>query len=148
VGGRRVTVIRPVISEANPGLPRIELAKDSALVRSVVQWVGGKPKQPVQPILWCDIAATQLRRGWHQQLALFEVQISESPGLLGAAPSETATLISRRAREHHRLSWWERHERHMRKREQEQWRVVLPGVATGLLAGLERLSKRAFVATG
>jgi hypothetical protein len=146
IGGRRVTVIRPVISEVTSGLPRIELSKDSALVRSVVQWVGSA-KQAEQPILWCDIAATRLRRGWHQRLALFEVQISEIPGL-SPTPSKAAKLMNRREREHHRLSWWERNERNMRGGEQEQWRVVLPEIATRLLEGMERLSKRSFVATG
>lgn len=146
--GRRVTVIRPVISDMNPDLPRVELSKDSALVRSVVQWVGGKANQAVQPILWCDIAATRLWRGWHQQLALFEVKITEIPALFSTSPSEAAKLISRREREHHRLSWRERNERNMRKGEQKQWKVVLPEVATKLLKGLEQLSKRSFVATG
>jgi hypothetical protein len=146
--GRRVTVIRPMISDMNPELARVELSKDSAIVRSVVQWVGGTAKQAVQPILWCDIAATRLRRGWHQRLALFEVKISEIPGLPSPAPSKSAKLMSRREREHHRLSWWERNERNMRSGEQEQWRVVLPEVATRLLEGMERLSKRSFVATG
>jgi hypothetical protein len=112
-------VIRPMISDMNPDLPRVEISKDSALVRSVVQWVGGGAKQAVQPILWCDIAATRLRREWHQRLALFEVKITESPVLLNTAPSKAAKLSSRREREHHRLSWWERNERNMRKGEQE-----------------------------
>lgn len=146
--GRRVTVIRPLISDITPDLPRVELSKDSAIVRSVVQWVGGQANQAVQPILWCDIAATRLRRGWHEQLALFEVKIMENPALGNTAPSEATKLITRREREHHRLSWWERNEQNMRSGEQEQWRIVLPKVATKLLKGLEQLSKRSFMATG
>ena len=146
--GRRVTVIRPIISDMTLDLPRVELSKDSALVRSVVQWVGGKAKKAVQPILWCDIAATQLRRGWHRQLALFDVKITEISGLVNTGSSEAVRLISRREREHHRLSWWERNERNMRKGEPDQWRVVLPEMATRLLEGIEQLSKRSFVATG
>jgi len=147
-GGRRITVIRPLIRDMDLDLPRVELSKDSAIVRSVVEWVGGKAKQAVQPILWCDIAATRLRRGWHEELALFEVKIMENAVLQKTAPSEATKLISRREREHHRLSWWERNERNMRKGEQERWRIVLPEVATKLLKGLEQLSKRSFVATG
>lgn len=147
-GGRRVTVIRPVISDPTSGLAAIEVSQSSALVRSVKQWVGGQPKQPAQPILWCDIAATELRRRWHQRLAMFEVKISEIPAPLAAAQSGGVKLFSRRQREHHRLSWWERNERNARTRDQEQWRVVMPAAAKILLEGLEHLSKRSFVGTG
>jgi len=94
-GGRRVTVIRPVVSDPTSGIAAIEVSQDSALVRSVMQWVGGQSKQPVQPILWCDIAATDLRRGWHQRLAMFEVKISGISNPI-AAQSGVVKVFSRR----------------------------------------------------
>jgi hypothetical protein len=92
-----------------------------------------KPKYE-QPIYWCDIAAEQLRRVWHEHLSRQEIEVKAiRPGRLREAvdrpsqskPKPEDELLSRAQREHRRLSWWERWERNERKAEDPRWAVVL-----------------------
>lgn len=145
--GRRVTVIQQMISEEKPGLPAMEVPTTSAIVRSVPRWLWEKSSKRGQPIFWCDIAATRMRRAWHQELALHEIKIEAIPGTMLQRGDE-AKLLNRRQREHHRLSWWERNQRNARTKDQARWKVVMSEVATVLLTGLVKLSQRSFMATG
>jgi hypothetical protein len=149
VGGRRVNVVRQRLDEG----ARVEggttcLSSDSALVRSVMEWLKQEQPNHEQPIYWCDIAATRLRRGWHQRLALQAVEIQVVTGDEPPSQAQKSKVLSRRQREHHRLSWWERNERNEWTKEQGMWKVVLSGEAKELLAGLHQISRRSFLATG
>lgn len=144
VGGRRVSVVRQQIENETT----TPVASDSALVRSVKQWLGQKQPNDEQAIYWCDIAATRLRREWHQRLARQVVEIEVVAGQLSPNQTQKEKVLSRRQREHHRLSWWERNERNERTKAQGMWKVVLSGEAKELLEGLDRITKRSFLATG
>jgi Transposase DDE domain len=146
--GRRVTVTQQLISPEKPGLPKMEVVTPSAIVRSIAGWLWENPSKRGQPIFWCDIAATRLRRAWHQELSLYEIGIEAIPTTSQERSSGKAPLLSRRQREHHRLSWWERNQRNARTKAQERWKVVMTERVRVLLAGLEKLSRRSFAATG
>jgi len=142
IGGRRVTVIRRAISTA-----KSVVDKGSAIVRSAFGWLMNPKPNYEQPIYWCDIAAGQLRRTWHEHLSrqAIEIKAIERPNPIKTKPEEV--LLSRSQREHRRLSWWERWERNARKAEDPCWGIVLySGKAIAL--GMRTLSQRSFNATG
>ena len=141
VGGRRVTVIRRAISTA-----KAVVDKGSALVRSAFGWlINPKPKYE-QPIYWCDIAAGQLRRLWHEHLSRQEIEIKAN-GRPRQSKRKLEELLSRAQREHRRLSWWERWQRNERKAEEPRWTVVLYS-AKAITSGMQIISQRSFKATG
>lgn len=142
IGGRRVTVIRRAISTAQGVVD-----KESAIVRSAFRWLMNPKPKYEQPIYWCDIAAGQLRRIWHEHLSRQEIEIKaiERPKQSKGKPDEE--LLSRAQREHRRLSWWERWERNERKAEEPRWAVVLYS-GKAIVAGMQILSQRSFNATG
>ncbi len=142
VGGRRVNVIRQAITKAKE-----VVATDSALVRSVIRWISEKQPSNEQPIFWCDIAATRLRREWHERLARQEVEIKAIGGGGKSRRGNREMLLTRQQREHHRLSWWERLERNEREVGGSTWCVVLYGGGKTLVQGLNELIRRSFMPT-
>lgn len=142
VGGRRVTVIRRAISTVKSAVD-----KGSAIVRSAFGWLRNPKPKYEQPIYWCDIAAEQLRRVWHEHLSRQEIEIKaiEQPRQSKRKPEEE--LLSRAQREHRRLSWWERWERNERKAEDPRWAVVLYSGKT-IASAMRIISQRSFNATG
>lgn len=141
VGGRRVTVIRRAMSSVKGVVD-----KGSAIVRSAFQWLMNPKPTYEQPIYWCDIAASRLRRVWHEQLSrqVVEIKVIDRPR---QSKLQADGLLSRAEREHRRLSWWERWERNERKAEEPCWLVVLYS-GKRLLTGVQNLSQRSFNGTG
>lgn len=142
VGGRRVNVIRKFLAQ-----PTVTIPTCSAVVRSVSKWLNTPQPSYQHPLLWCDIAATHLRRDWHETLALHEVKINALPNPDSATPSPNPQRLSRRQRAHARLGWWERIKRNERLTGALSWRVELYGQASALVEGLEVLSRQPFSAT-
>jgi hypothetical protein len=142
VGGRRVTVIRRAISRAKGVVD-----KGSAIVRSAFRWLMNPQLQYGQPIYWCDIAACQLRRTWHEHLSRQEVEIKLIGRQEQSRAEEDAPLLSRAQREHRRMSWQERWERNERKAADPRWVIVLYS-GKAIAAGMRMLSQRSFSSTG
>lgn len=142
IGGRRVTVIRRAISTAKG-----EVDPRSAIVRSALRWLMNPKPKYEQPIYWCDIAATQVRRAWREQLSrqAIEIKAIEQPRQSKGKPDKV--LLSRAQREHRRLSWWERWERNERRTEDPRWVVVLYS-SKATAAGMQKLSQRSFHRSG
>ena len=143
VGGRRVNVIRKLLDQ-----PEVRIPSFSAVVRSVSEWVRDPQPNYQYPLLWCDIEATRLRRGWHETLALHEVKLTPLASVSSASPSPQPERLSRRQRAHGRLEWWERVERNERLAGALGWSVELYGKAKALVEGIEILCRRPFYATG
>jgi hypothetical protein len=135
VGGRRVTVMRRASSRAK-GV----VATRSAIVRSAFRWLMNPQLQYEQPLYWCDIAASELWRSWHEHLSRQEVEIKWIGRQRQAA---AAPLLSRAQREHRRLSWSERWERNERAAAAAGWVVVLYS-GKAIAAGMRDLSHRSF----
>lgn len=142
VGGRRVTVIRRAISRAKGVVD-----KGSAIVKSAFRWLMNPQLQYEQPIYWCDIAACQLRRTWHEHLSRQEVEIKLIGRQEQSRAEEDAPLLSRAQREHRRMSWQERWECNERKAEDPRWVIVLYS-GKAIAAGMRILSQRSFSSTG
>lgn len=142
IGGRRVTVIRRVISTAKGVIDT-----GSAIVRSALRWLMNPKPNYGQPIYWCDIAATRLRRAWHEHLSRQAVEIKVVKRQVQGRTEPIEPLLSRAQREHRRLSWWERWERNERKADDPRWSVVLYS-GKAIAAGMQILSQRSFSPTG
>jgi hypothetical protein len=138
VVGRRVTVIRRATSRAK-GV----VATRSAIVRSAFRWLMNPQLQYEQPLYWCDIAASELRRTWHEHLSQQEVEIKLSSRQEQRQAAAEAPLLSRAQREHRRLSWSERWERNERAAAAAGWMVVLYS-GKAISAGMRDLSHRSF----
>ena len=138
VGGRRVNVIRRAISTAKGVVDT-----RSAIVRSAIQWLVNPQPKYEQPIYWCDLAATRMRRAWHEHLSRQEIEIKaiERPRQSKTKPDEV--LLSRAQREHRQLSWWKRWERNARKAEDPRWAIVLYS-GKAIAQGMQLLSQRSF----
>jgi hypothetical protein len=142
VRGRRITLIRRVVSQSKAVMDRC-----SATVRSAIQWVLEPQPKYEQAIYWCDIAAGHLRRGWHEHLRLQEVKVEVIVGSEQSKEKQLPPLLTRQQRAHHRLGWWERWERNERRKEERSWNIMIYG-GGAIMKAMQLLAQRSFISGG
>ncbi|MEP0913306.1 transposase [Leptolyngbya sp. GB1-A1] len=131
--GKRLSVVQRQY-RADPQTVRM----CSALMRSVIERLS-EPNIAPQAIVWRDIAGTQLRRAWRQQLAGHEIEIELLAPEAKRDEASSVGMQSRHEREHHRLSWEERDERNRRDPDALRWKVKLWEGVESLIQALQRL---------
>lgn len=132
--GRRVSVTRRRLP------PPLAIAEQPEIVvlerHSEVITIG------IEPIIWFDIPATQLRRELQNHLRQHQaiIRYLESDKILNSMePSKLSTkrLLTRNQRAHRRLSWSERTKRNAIVQKSAMWQVQLFGVSLKLIDTLQ-----------